>query len=129
MNTLQYTQAEFAVILHKIIRKQAQNLAKELTAIKGQPSLAQVVQYQRQTIDLATLMNDLSLVSSYSEEITYYITWEITINYKQIPKITLAVHPVTKSDYFPTPLSTTLNHYLVKFLVAKQVIPNPWKIS
>lgn len=129
MNTLQYTQAEFALVLHKITRQQAQDLDKGLAAIKSQPSLAQVVRYQRQAGDLATLMNDLSLVCSYSEEITYYIAWEIMINYKQIPQVALVVHPVSESDHFPVPLSTTLNHYLIKYLIAKRVIPNPWEIG
>ena len=129
MNTLQYTQVEFALVLHQIARQQVQSLAKELATTKSQPSLAQVVRYQRQASDLATLMNDLSLVSSYSEEITYYIAWEIMINYKQIPQVTLVVHPVTEGDHFPVPLSTTLNHYLIKYLIARRVIPDPWKIS
>lgn len=129
MNTLQYTQSEFLAILQEIIKKQIQNLNKELSTSKEQLSLANIIQYQHQADNLSTLMSDLALVSSYTEEITYYINWEITINYKQIPNVTLDIHPVTESDYYPTPLSAIFNHYLVKYLIAKGNIPNPWKIS
>ncbi|WP_242362576.1 hypothetical protein [Limosilactobacillus antri] len=129
MNTLQYTQTEFTQLLNSIIAELLQKIKSELVNTKEEPALGQVIQSQCQAEDLAHLVKDLTLVCSYSIEVTYYVTWQITINYKQIPSIHLTVHPITENSYYSTPLSMTLNHYLTKHLLNTGVIPNPWTIS
>lgn len=128
MNNLQYTPLEFRTLLRRIVRRLDSQIHHELNNT-SEMDRNHLIQISQKLDDLSTLTKDLILVTSQTSEVTYYVSWHIDITYKQIPNIQLNVHPVSESDYFPFLLSLTLNHYILKDLLAIHTIPNPWSIS
>ena len=129
MNNLQYSQEEFSEILTTIIDEVTTHLNKQITKLREDSNIKGLIRCQQTTGDLKVLLHELVLANIFSAEITYYIDWQIDIQYKQIPKVKLAIHPVTDVDYYPYSVSPKVANYLVKHLIKKNIIPNPWKIS
>lgn len=129
MNNLQYSQEEFSEILTTIIDEVTTHLNKQITKLREDSNIKGLIRCQQNTGDLKVLLHELVLANIFSAEITYYIDWQIDIQYKQIPKVKLAIHPVTDVDYYPYSVSPKVANYLVKYLIKKNIIPNPWKIS